>query len=89
MDADGMFLIDNGYMLILYTKMNTSRKLINSIFGVNSLSELQPPILEDNIFAEADEIKQSLINLIDYIRSSKSLFQNIIFVFEGTEGERM
>jgi protein transport protein SEC24 len=87
--ADGMFLIDNGFMLVLYTKMNTDKKLINSVFGVNSLSELTPPVLEDNIFGEADEIKQGLINLIDYIRSTKSLFQNMIFVFEGTDGERM
>ncbi len=89
MQTDGIFLIDNGFMLILYTKMNIDRNLIKSIFNVNSLSEIQPPLLEDNIFIESDEIKQSLMNIIDYIRSSKSLFQNLIFVFEGTESERM
>jgi hypothetical protein len=89
LQTDGIFLIDNGFMLILYTKMNIDRNLIKSIFNVNSLSEIQPPLLEDNIFIESDEIKQSLMNIIDYIRSSKSLFQNLIFVFEGTESERM
>jgi hypothetical protein len=47
------------------------------------------PVFEDNLFAEPDEIKQRIINVVEYIRGTKSLFQNLIFIFEGTDGERM
>ena len=29
------------------------------------------------------------MNIIDYIREQKSVFQNLIFVFEGSAGERI
>ena len=29
------------------------------------------------------------MNIIDYIREQKSVFQNLIFVFEGTEAEKI
>ena len=30
-----------------------------------------------------------MANIIDYIRATKSLYQNLIFVFEGTNTERI
>ena len=89
MQTDGIFLIDNGYLLIIYIKQNINKKLLHSILGVKDLTELTSPILEDNVLVDPDNIKQALMNIIDYIRSTKALFQNLIFVFEGTEGERM
>jgi hypothetical protein len=89
LESDGIYLIDNGFVLILYTKLNANKKLLYSIFGVEELSDLHPPIIEDNILANPDGYKHLLVNMIEYIRSTKALFQNLIFVFEGTDGERM
>ena len=48
-------------------------------------------INEDNIFGDNDsnEFKDRIKNILDYIRGGKSLFQNLIFVFEGAGGERI
>jgi len=89
LDKDGLYLIDNGYLLILYTKQNVSKTLLNSLFNVNDLSEFTATLLEDNIFSETNEIKTKISNIIDSIRGAKSLFQNLIFVFEGTDHERI
>ena len=42
-------------------------------------------------FGENDEneFKERIRNILDYIRGGKSLFQNLIFVFEGAGGERI
>jgi hypothetical protein len=89
LENDGIYLIDNGYMLILYTKLNANKKLIYSIFGVEDLSDLSSPYYEDNILISAEGYRQALMNIIDYIRGTKALFQNLIFVFEGTNLEGM
>jgi hypothetical protein len=48
--------------------MNADRKLIKSIFNVDDLSMLEGPILEDNVMALTNDVKQRVINIIDYIR---------------------
>ena len=63
-----MYLIDNGYLLILYTKFNADVKLIRSLFNVEDLSNIVPPLFEDNVFADPDDLKQRIINIVDYIR---------------------
>lgn len=89
LEGDGVYLIDNGYVLVLYTKFGAHSRILNSLFGVDDLSKVNLPVFEDNLFAEPDEIKQRIINVVEYIRGTKSLFQNLIFIFEGTDGERM
>ena len=47
-------------------------------------------INENNIFEdenEENEVKIKIRNLIEYIREGKSLYQNLIFVFEGINDE--
>ena len=53
------------------------------------MSFLTMIINEDNVFMEKNNFKERLMNIIDYIREEKSLFQNLIFVFEGTASERI
>jgi hypothetical protein len=89
LESDGIYLIDNGFLLIIYTKTNADLKLVKSLFGVDDLSSINPPLFEDNVFNDPDELKQRIINMVDHIRGTKSLFQNLIFVFERTDGERM
>jgi hypothetical protein len=68
LESDGIYLIDNGFLLIIYTKSNADTKLIRSLFGVDDLYCINPPLFEDNVFNDADENKQRIINMVDYIR---------------------
>ena len=91
MEENGLYLIDNGYLLIIYVKKGVSPYILKNLFGVENLSFLTMVINEDNVFGENDdnEFKERIRNILDYIRGGKSLFQNLIFVFEGAGGERI
>lgn len=89
MEDDGLYLIDNGYLLIIYVKLQIEQKLLKQLFNVDTLEEINFPILEDQFFESINPVKERLLNIIDYIRSNKSLFQNMLFVLEKTEGEKM
>jgi hypothetical protein len=68
LEDDGLYLIDNGFLLILYIKYNMNSTLINSLFGVNALEEINFQATEENVFADPDALKQRIINIVDYIR---------------------
>ena len=91
MEENGLYLIDNGYLLIIYVRQGVSNYILKNLFGVNDLKSLTKVINEDNIFDENDsnEFKDRIRNILDFIRGGKSLFQNLIFVFEGAGGERI
>ena len=91
MEENGLYLIDNGYLLIIYVKKGVSPYILKNLFGVENLSFLTMVINEDNVFGENvdNEFKERIRNILDYIRGGKSLFQNLIFVFEGAGGERI
>lgn len=91
MEDNGLYLIDNGYLLIIYVRQAVTPYIIKSLFDVDDLKSLNKVINEDNIFGDNDsnEIKDRIKNILDYIRGGKSLFQNLIFVFEGAGGERI
>ena len=88
LEPDGVYLIDNGFMLIIYVR-KADEKIIKSLFGVEDVQFITENINEETVFNNMDELKERIMNIIDYIRSTKALFQNLIFVFEGTEGERV
>ena len=81
-----LFLIDNGFYLTIYCKKNIENNICKNLFGqddYNNINFLE--INENNIFEgenEENEIKIKIKNLIEYIREGKSLYQNLIFVFE-------
>ena len=89
MKENGLYLIDNGYLLIIYVRKKIDINILQNIFGVNDLSSLTMIINEDNVFSEKNNFKERLMNIINYIREGKTLFQNLIFVFEGSEGEKI
>ena len=90
MEENGLYLIDNGYLLIIYIRKNVSQYILLNLFGVENLSFLTMIINEENVFGEeSNEFKDRIKNLLDYIRAQKSIFQNLIFVFEGAGGERI
>ena len=91
MVENGLYLIDNGYLLIIYVRKKVSQYIIRNLFGVENLSFLTMIINEENVFNENDnnEFKERIKNCLDYIRGGKSLYPNLIFVFEGAKGERI
>ena len=42
--------------------------LLFSLFGVYEMDKLNGPFLEDTVFADPDDTKQRIINIVDYIR---------------------
>jgi protein transport protein SEC24 len=86
---NGLYLIDNGYLLIIYVRKKVNKNIIKNLFGVDDLNSLNMVINENNVFSEKNEFKEKLMNIIDYIREGKSVFPNLIFVFEGAGGEKI
>ena len=90
MEDNGLYLIDNGYMLIIYVKKGVSSNIFQNLFGVENYSFLTMIINEDNVFDQNNnEFKERIKNILDYIREGKSIYQNLVFVFEGQGGERI
>ena len=91
MEKNGLYLIDNGYLLIIYVKKDVSTNIFQNLFGVDNYKFLTMIINEDNVFDEnsGNELKERIKNILDYIRGNKSIFQNLVFVFEGDGGERL
>ena len=88
MDTQGsIFLIDNGFQLILYLKNNIDKNIMNNLFGVNAFNEINlESINESNVFdynENKNEFNNKLIEVIDNIRGGKALFQNLQIIFEG------
>ena len=85
-----IFLIDNGFNLILYIKKESN--IIYHLFEVNDIKEINlEKISEENIFDYSEnknEIKNKIINVIDNIRNSKSTFQNLIIIIEGINDQK-
>ena len=91
MEEDGIYLIDNGYLLIIYIRKGVSQYILKNLFGVENLSFFTMVINEVNVLGENDnnEFKERIRNILDYIRGGKSMYENLIFVFEGARGERI
>ena len=89
MKENGLYLIDNGYLLIIYVRKKINKNIIKNFFGVDDLNSLTMIINENNVFSEKNDFKERIMNIIDYIREGKSVFPNLIFVFEGSGGEKI
>ena len=89
MEEKGLFLIDTGYFLILYIRKKVNKKFLQKLFGVDDINLINANINEDNVFEEKNYFKERLMNIINYLRKEKSNFQNLIFVFEGIEAEKI
>ena len=84
-----LYLIDTGYFLILYIRKKFNKKLLQRIFGVDDFNLRSTNLNEENVFEEKNFLKERSMNIINYLRKEKSNFQNLIFVFEGTEAEKL
>ena len=89
LEEDGLYLIDIGYLLILYIRKKLNKTLLQKLFGVDDINLINMDLNEDNIFENKNDFKERLINIINYLRDEKSNFQNLIIVFENTKGEQL
>ena len=83
-----LFLVDNGFYLAIYCKKNIEGNTCKELFGdyYDKINFLE--INENSVFeGENSEIKEKIKYLIENIRSGKSLYQNLVFVFEGVNDE--
>ena len=86
-----LFLVDNGFYLTLYCKKNLDKNICKNLFGeddYNNINFLETN--ENNVFEGENKengIGIKIKNLVEYIREGKSLYQNLIFVFEGINDE--
>ena len=90
MKEDGLYLIDIGYLLIIFISKKINEHILQMLFGVSKFnSNFNMHIMEDNFFEEKNNFKEKIMNVVNYLREGKSNFQNFIFVWEGTEGEKL
>ena len=87
-----IFLIDNGFKLILYFRSSVEEKIIFDLFEVNDIDNIDlEKINEGNVFDYSEkksEIKNKIMNIIENIRNSKTLLQNLEFIFEGINDQK-
>ncbi|MCQ2817407.1 MAG: Sec23/Sec24 zinc finger-containing protein [archaeon] len=89
LENGGLFLIDNGFLFIIFVKKNAPSKIIKHLFGVENVQFIAENVTEGSVFENMDETKQRIMNIIDSFRGWKSIYQNLIFSFEGTNGENI
>ena len=86
-----LFLVDNGFYLTIYCKKNLDKNICKNLFdeddynNINFLETNENNVLEGENKENGIGIK--IKNLVEYIREGKSLYQNLIFVFEGINDE--
>ena len=87
-----IFLIDNGFYLILYLKNSTEKNILYELFGENDINKIDiEKINEGNIFdynENSNEIKNKIVEIIDNIRNSKTLYQNLKIIIEGINDQK-
>ena len=88
-----LFLVDNGFYLTLYCKKNLDKNICKNLFGEDDYNNINFLEINENNVLEGEnkenEIGIKIKNLVEYIREGKSLYQNLIFVFEGINDENM
>jgi hypothetical protein len=92
----GFYLIDNQNILIIHITNNSDKGFVESFFGFDPLKEIANKnthlITEENIILNPQtmpEIKGKLSNLLEHIRGSKTIYQPLLFSFEGLPIENM
>ena len=86
-----LFLVDNGFYLTLYCKKNLDKNICKNLFGEDDYNNINFLEINENNVLEGENkengIGIKIKNLVEYIREGKSLYQNLIFGFEGINDE--
>ena len=87
-----IFLIDNGFYLLLYITNNIDKKIVNDLFEVNDINQIDlNKIDEGNVFdynENKNETKNKIAEIIDNIRNTKSLYQDLKIIIEGINDQK-
>ena len=89
MEENGLYLIDNGFLLILFFRIKINEDILQKLIGINGFNSKETYLSEEFIFQKKNEFQEKLINIINYIRQQKSNFQNLIFVREGIDNDKL
>ena len=89
LENDGFYLIDNGFYLILYFRRLIDSQIIKNLFDCDIFDKINMNINENLFFEKIDSLKEKILNIIDYIRSYKTIYQKLIFIFEGNKNENI
>ena len=69
-----------------------NKNIIYDLFDVNDINEINfETINEGNVFdynEKKSELKNRIIDIIDNIRNTKSVFQNLKIIFEGINDQK-
>ncbi len=68
LENEGLYLIDNGFLLIIFVRNNTPRNILMHLFGVEDRQFITENPTEDTVFEQLDDIKERIMNIIDYFR---------------------
>ena len=86
-----LFLVDNGFYLTLYCIKNLDKNICKNLFGEDDYNNINFLEINENNDLEGENkengIGIKIKNLVEYIREGKSLYQNLIFVFEEINDE--
>ncbi len=96
-DYVGLYLIDNGYELILYFNFKENDECKSYLMNLFALEELKSEnIEEDSLLYKSDhnsqeeiKIKEKIIKLINKIRETKTFYQNLVICWTGAKNEKM
>jgi len=94
LEKGGIFLIDNGFSLIIYFSKDkdNQNKYFNLLFKNTKYTEIinEDEIFEIEFYDEASKLlAQRLKLIIERVRSSKILFQNLKFIFDDNIKEKV
>ena len=82
-----IYLIDNGFYLILYFAKTTDQNIIKELFGETDINNIDLEKVNEATIFDYNEnnsiIKNKIMSIVDNIRNSKTLFQNLKIIFEG------
>lgn len=79
--SEGMFLLENGYDLFLWIGRNVSPAILDTVFGVSSLENVDMSQL--SILAENSDFSHRLSNVVDALRSERGRYLQLHFIKEG------
>ena len=92
LNSGNIFLIDNGFYLLLYLTNNIDKKIVNDLFEENDINKIDlNKIDEGNVFdynENKNETKNKIAEIIDNIRNTKSLYQDLKIIIEGINDQK-
>jgi hypothetical protein len=87
---DGIYLIDNGYMIILYIRQNVNSQILSNLFGVSDIKGITKMLSEEEVFGNLEnDFKMNIYQVIENIRRSKSIYQSLLIVVESIHNDKM